>query len=135
MLETDEVQGNVLYAYGHEFPHARYVLCRFERAGAPQVRSWLKAATFGRRPRDCADAAWTGRPHVNVGLTDNGLRTLGVPEELLRAFPEDFRQGARARADDNGDRGASSPSEWVDGIGTGDVQHSVMSAGDDLEDR
>jgi Dyp-type peroxidase family len=118
VLEADEVQGNVLYAYGHEFPKARYVLGTFGPDGAEQVRGWLRAATFGRRPCDGADAAWSDRPHVNVALTYRGLRRLGVPEELLRAFPEDFREGAAARAAGNGD---PDPSGWRDGLGTGDV--------------
>ena len=131
MLETEEVQGNVLYAYGHEFPHARYLLCCVDRAGAPQVRRWLREATFGRRPRDASDPAWADRPHVNVALTVGGLRALGVPEELLRAFPDDFREGAVARAADNGDRADSSPSEWIGGLGTGDVLLLVHAKDDE----
>ena len=48
---------------------------------------------------------------VTLAFTWNGLRALGVPEESLATFPEEFRQGMAARADILGDTGADAPKE------------------------
>ena len=34
-----------------------------------------------------------------MAFTWNGLRALGVPDESLETFPEEFREGMAARAD------------------------------------
>ena len=36
---------------------------------------------------------------VTLAFTWNGLRALGVPEESLQTFPEEFRTGMASRAD------------------------------------
>ena len=129
MVETAEVQGNVLYAYGDRFPCARYVLLRITQPSAAReiLRGWLPEVTFGSRPWDGpgdprqqaevsggpAPAA-KDRPHVNVAFTFRGLQALGAPDDVLYAFPDDFRQGALDRAAENGDVGSSSP-DCVDG--------------------
>ena len=43
---------------------------------------------------------------VTLAFTWNGLRALGVPEESLATFPDEFREGMAARADILGDTGA-----------------------------
>ena len=43
---------------------------------------------------------------VTVAFTWNGLRALGVDEEALARFPDEFRQGMAARAEVLGDTGA-----------------------------
>ena len=100
-VELDEVQGNVLHAYGGDFPHAEYV--RFSVASAQGacalLRRWTRRVSFGRRPKG------TKRPpHLNVALTFGGLRALGVPADVLAAFPKEFCEGAHARAASLGDR-------------------------------
>jgi Dyp-type peroxidase family len=39
----------------------------------------------------------------------------------MYAFPEEFRQGALARAEENGDVGDSAPAKWMAGLGQGHV--------------
>jgi hypothetical protein len=46
-------------------------------------------------------------------VTFPGLRALGVPEESLSSFLEEFMAGAAARADRVGDVGPSAPQHWV----------------------
>ena len=136
MIETAEIQGNVLYAYGDDFRYARYVLLRItHRAEATAVlRRWLEHISFGRRPWDRSTAVPSlsnggppppasaiDRPHVNVALTFRGLKALGVPDDILYAFPVEFREGALARSRDNGDIAASASEHWVDHLGTGDL--------------
>src|SRR6188472_2598960 len=53
-----------------------------------------------------------------VALTYTGLEALGLPQESLESFPDDFRQGMAARADELGDVGENGPN-WFgfrDGI-------------------
>jgi Dyp-type peroxidase family len=51
-----------------------------------------------------------------LAFTWNGLRALGVPEESLASFPEEFREGMAARADILGDTGANHPDSWTGGL-------------------
>ncbi len=136
-LETEEVQGNVLYAYGTRFPHARYVLLRFKEGRDAQagktLREWLPRITFGQRPPDPYPNP--DRPHVNIAFTFAGLRRLGVPDELLYAFPDDFREGARNRAMDNGDVGPNGVDHWIGNLGTGDAMLIFYAADEEAADR
>jgi deferrochelatase/peroxidase EfeB len=49
---------------------------------------------------------------VYVGFTARGLQALAVPAPTLLSFPEEFRQGPKARATDLGDIGESGPDHW-----------------------
>mgnify|MGYP003443210782 CR=1 FL=1 len=49
---------------------------------------------------------------VNVAFTHAGLAALGLEPGVLDSFPEDFRQGMRARAPLNGDVGLNAPEHW-----------------------
>lgn len=49
---------------------------------------------------------------VSVGLTWNGLRALGIDEDSLATFPEEFKQGMVARAEILGDTGNNHPDNW-----------------------
>lgn len=142
MIERSEVQGNVLYAYGDAFPYARYVLLGVENQAAARAKigGWLDQVTFGQRPRNGERAdgesgspglppALLGRPHLNIAFTFSGLKRLGVPDDLLYAFPKEFVEGARARAGDNGDCGESAPEHWMDGLGSGDVLLAAYGRG------
>jgi len=107
-VEPGEVQGNVLHAYGGDFPSARFVRLRVApsadaRAAGAVVARWLGALSFGRRPTGLPERERLA-PHVNLAVTASGLAALGVPPGLLQAFPDDFREGAKARAAGLGDR-------------------------------
>ena len=143
MIDSAEVQGNVLYAYGDAFRHAEYILLRITDAASArdQLRRWFSLITFGRRPWKMQSdghiaedvfgehlkppAELAQLPHLNVAFTYAGLQRLGVPAQMLYAFPREFREGARHRARANGDRGASAADNWVDGLGTGDILITV----------
>ena len=71
---------------------------------------------------------------ITLAFTWNGLRALGVPEESLATFPDEFREGMAARADILGDTGANHPDNWVGGL-AGDDLHAIaiLFARDDAE--
>lgn len=50
--------------------------------------------------------------HWNIAFTYRGLENLGLSKSVLATFPEEFKVGMEARADDNGDVGSSSPANW-----------------------
>jgi len=59
-------------------------------------------------------AQWRVKPDatLNVALTFEGLRALGLPEESLASFPAEFQQGMKRRAKELGDVCDSSPDKW-----------------------
>jgi hypothetical protein len=71
---------------------------------------------------------------VTVALTWNGLRALGVDEDSLATFPEEFRQGMVARAEMLGDTGENHPNNWVGGLASSSLHAIViLFAGDEAE--
>ncbi|MRH93508.1 peroxidase [Nocardia sp. SYP-A9097] len=61
---------------------------------------------------------------ITLAFTWRGLRALGVSEEALSTFPDEFREGMAARADILGDTGANHPDNWVGGL-AGDDLHAI----------
>jgi Dyp-type peroxidase family len=60
--------------------------------------------------------AWLG-----IAFTYQGLKALGLPQESLDSFPEEFRQGMAARASILNDIGDNAPANWEQPLGTSDV--------------
>lgn len=61
---------------------------------------------------------------VTLAFTWHGLRALGVPDDSLATFPDEFREGMAARADILGDTGDCAPENWVGGL-AGDDLHAI----------
>jgi Dyp-type peroxidase family len=61
---------------------------------------------------------------VTLAFTWTGLRALGVDEESLATFPDEFREGMAARAGILGDTGTCAPEHWVGGLAGNDV-HAI----------
>ena len=106
-VDREDVQGIVVRAY-KRLPEARYLLA--EIRSAAQARAWLGWA---------CDRITTGGPHtadhaVNVAFTASGLRKLGLAEQPLAMFSNEFLGGMteehRSRA--LGDHGDSAPERW-----------------------
>ena len=72
----------------------------------------------------CAGHVDSSDRWVTLAFTWNGLRALGVPEESLATFPDEFREGMAARADILGDTGAAAPERWVGGL-AGEDLHAI----------
>lgn len=111
-IDWDDVQGNVLR--GYRFDHAHHLVLS---VGDPDgARRLLRRFTSAVTPA----APWYEKPDttLNVAFTHRGLAALGVDEESLASFPEEFREGMRARARDHlGDVGADDQDNWeTDGV-------------------
>ena len=102
MLEFDDIQHILLTRV--PALTGRYEFLSFRNAAGG--RAWLSAilakvqSAAEVRASTEMDNRW-----VSVAFTWNGLRALGLDEDSLATFPEEFRQGMVARAEMLGDTG------------------------------
>jgi Dyp-type peroxidase family len=131
MLELDDIQ-HILLTRTPAMT-GRYEFLSFDnpvggRAWLTELVDVVESAASVRETMD-STKRW-----VTLGFTWNGLRALGVSEESLASFPEEFRQGMAARADILGDTGRNHPDNWIGGM-AGDDLHAIaiLFARDDSE--
>ena len=121
MLEFDDIQ-HILLTRAPAIT-GRYEFLSFKDAAG--ARKWLSGilgkvhSAAEARASVESDQRW-----VTVAFTWNGLRALGVPQEHLDTFPEEFREGMAARAAILGDVGKDAPATWVGGLGS-DELHAI----------
>ena len=122
-LEFDDIQGPVLLPRPLPYFGAYFIVRIDDPAQGRQMLGRLA-------PKVTSAAAWhsvadTGS--MNVALTFQGLKALGVPQASLDSFSPEFQQGMAARAALLGDVGESAPANWEKPFGTPDV-HVLLSA-------
>jgi Dyp-type peroxidase family len=103
---NEDIQGGILTSYPN-ITHGCLVLIGVTSAvQGRQFLEWLRpqVSTEGAQPEQGI--------FLNVVLTLQGLRRLGVPERELEAFPKEFREGMEARADLLGDFRGNHPRNW-----------------------
>jgi Dyp-type peroxidase family len=105
VIRRQDVQGNVLRAYGVGFPRATYLLLRVQ----PGREAGARALLDRWRRRVSFDGERADRAHLNLAFTFHGLQALRAPVEGL---PRDFCEGAAARSQDIGDRAESARERW-----------------------
>src|SRR6202047_4479623 len=121
MLEFDDIQHILLTRV--PALTGRYEFLSFRNAAGG--RSWLSAmlakvqSAAEVRASTEMDNRW-----VSVAFTWNGLRALGLDEDSLATFPEEFRQGMVARAEMLGDTGWNHPDNWLGGLARSDL-HAI----------
>ncbi len=103
---SDDLQGNVRTGY-RGMTHGCLALLRCD--GRKAARKLLARLVAHVTTDACANEA---KEAVNVALTRDGLRTLGVSEAELAVFPAEFLEGMEARAGLLGDVEAEHPSRW-----------------------
>jgi deferrochelatase/peroxidase EfeB len=138
-VDLSDVQGNILRPYAAAT--ARHLFLRVTHAA--QARKWLSqqavpaAADRTETWPPVTDASpWPRRADgsgvkpalmLNVAFTFEGMQVLLSNRlQALERFPEAFRQGALARAKDNGDIGRSKPDGWLLGK-AGQALHIVLT--------
>ncbi len=132
-LELDDIQ-HILLTRTPAMT-GRYEFMTFDTAAGG--RAWLSELLD--RVQSAADASRTmdaSRRWITLAFTWTGLRALGVDEDALATFPDEFREGMAARADILGDTGAHAPQHWVGSL-AGDEVHAIaiLFARDDEEHR
>ncbi|HTQ22376.1 peroxidase [Mycobacterium sp.] len=133
MLELDDIQ-HILLTRTPAMT-GRYEFLSFDdpaggRAWLTELMDRVQSAADVRATMDSSER-W-----ITLAFTWNGLKALGVPEESLASFPQEFREGMAARADILGDAGANHPDNWVGGL-AGDDLHAIaiLFARNDAEHR
>jgi Dyp-type peroxidase family len=146
-LKLEEIQGNVVAGFNKD--HTSFLLFALPDDQA-QARAWLadlvdEVATADevqrfndlfrtirkrRRGREgVVEAAW-----MNLALTHEGLAKLGVDQNELHQFPQEFREGMRKRNRILGDVGDNDPEQWPNGLGKRPIHSLMVIAADSLED-
>jgi len=121
MLELNDIQ-HILLTRTPAIT-GRYEFLSFDTAEGG--RAWLSELLD--KVSSAADATATmdeSDRWVTLAFTWTGLRALGVPEDSLQTFPEEFRAGMASRADILGVTGNSAPEHWVGGL-AGDDLHAI----------
>jgi Dyp-type peroxidase family len=118
-----DVQGNILK--GYQLPYGGFLLVSISNAA--RGRLWLREVLHRQAVTSAAAQDHRPRQAHNLAFTYAGLRILGVPERLLKSFPEDFRQGMQLRAwrlgDDNE---VNKPTKWEKGLTDADGGHVML---------
>jgi Dyp-type peroxidase family len=119
-VELDDIQATVL-RYRPEPYYGTHVTLRVEDAQAGRI--FLQRIA----PHVESAAEWwqAGEAWIAVAITYSGLAALGVPQDSLRSFPETFRVGMAARADELLDRGENDPKHWDAPFGRGLVHLGI----------
>ncbi len=118
MAPLCDVQGLILRSYGMDC--AAFLLLRVANAASARRSLGVLPITPG--------TLWDDKPPccVNVGLTFDGLAALGLRDDSLQSFPEEFRAGAFARCSEVGDVGSCSPDQWEYGLGQSGLHALVL---------
>ncbi len=106
-LDLEDIQGIILHGYG-DLDQACFVLLAIDDVGA--AKEWLGELAGQVRNSEA-------RPHdsvVNVAFTLQGLRKLGIGDDVIGQFAREFREGMHTpqRRSAFGDHGDSAPEGW-----------------------
>ena len=119
-MDLGDIQGDILRAYGNDYDCTTYAFVTIE-CPPEQARAWFSGLV---------DHVTTAQPWpqgekpattLNVAVTAPCLRALGVSEEVVGSFSQEFRAGMSSRSALLGDVGPSDPASWERGLGTGDA--------------
>ncbi len=115
VVNRADVQGQILAGYRVHF--ARHYGLRM--LNSRKARAFLHLLVDGKGgdlPTITSGEIWQKKPNtmLNMGLTAEGLRALGVKQDHIATLPKAFLDGPGhpERARTNGDTGASSPEHW-----------------------
>ena len=121
-IDFGDMQGLVRFGHGR-LKEACFLLLKV--ADPEAARRWLQNApvTSALKTDPPPDTA------LQVAFTREGLEELGVPEDVVRGFSEEFLAGMAADASRSrrlGDVGANAPSEWLWGGRPDCVPHVLV---------
>lgn len=133
LLELDDIQ-HILLTRTPAMT-GRYEFLTFDTATGG--RTWLtELIDRVQSAAEVHDTMEESSRWVTLAFTWSGLRALGVDDDSLISFPDEFREGMAARADILGDIGRNSPEHWVGSL-AGDNLHAIaiLFARDDEQHR
>jgi len=128
MLELDEIQATVLRPRPAPY-FGTHVLLRVDdaRSGREVLRRLIPHV-------DSAANWWQARrTWLSTAISYAGFQSMGLPQDALQSFPEAFRVGMAARAQQLNDVGINDPQNWEASFRTGQA-HIGVSAFSDSEE-
>jgi len=115
-VELEDIQGLVRFAYKR---HTEAVFLLLRVTDRVAARAWLARAVITNAvTREPAPST-----ALQVALTSGGLRALGVADDIIGSFSSEFVEGMAgdpSRSRRLGDEGASDPTRWQWGWGSGE---------------
>lgn len=105
-----DVQGGILEPYAG-VTHGCLLLIAFDDPAAAEVFLDLIRAPGGVTTAAAAPDLQK-RPTFNIGFSCQGLRAIGLPEDQIELFPQEFKEGMEARASLLGDLRGNHPRRW-----------------------
>ncbi|GLU55181.1 peroxidase [Dyadobacter frigoris] len=107
-LELHDIQGTVLRNRPMPY-YGAYILFQIDNAEDARtlVRRLIPYVTSAEEWEHPAENAW-----INIVFSFEGLRKMGLSEEILAGFPQEFKEGMAARKNFLGDLGESDPEHW-----------------------
>jgi deferrochelatase/peroxidase EfeB len=128
-LALDDIQGFVMRTYAMPALRA-FVLTVGDRGKAARFLSSLVSGDAST-PQLTTAGPWAANPAyvpdfcVNIAFTHDGLAAMQLPADSLATFPQEFVEGAVARAAHVGDTGDSAPDSWKGGL-AGPGVHALL---------
>ncbi len=120
-VELDDIQGLVRFAYRYH-TEAVFLLARIKNADA--ARAWLARVSVTNALTQSPPPATA----LQIGLTSEGMRALGVADDIIADFSPEFVSGMAGDASRSrrlGDVGPSDPTRWQWGSRQA-VPHAVV---------
>lgn len=119
-----DIQGNILTDYSAGF--STYLFYRIDLPEA--ARRWLKALVANITTEEQFSKE---KPNsmLNVAITFQGLKALGLPPKSLSSFPIEFQEGMAKRASTLCDFDESAPAHWEDPLGTSQLHIMILVYG------
>jgi deferrochelatase/peroxidase EfeB len=116
-LDLSDVQGLILR--GYKMMALRQFVLRVDNLSAG--RAFIGRLVGGGgdgTPQITTESTWTQSPRycLNISFSFTGLRAMGLSEASLNSFPDEFKEGAAARAPIVGDTGDMAPEHWIGGL-------------------
>jgi Dyp-type peroxidase family len=110
-LETGDIQGIIISGFKY-LPFSRYLFLQIDNP--VQARTWLKKICPAITTAKIEQTRARRDPAINIAFTHVGLKQLGLSNEALNTFPQEFIEGMAApyRSRQLGDVEKSKPEEW-----------------------
>ncbi|MGH2900374.1 MAG: Dyp-type peroxidase, partial [Solirubrobacteraceae bacterium] len=110
-VDLGDVQGDILRAYGNDYDCTTYAFVKLE-CPVEQARTWFSGLLDHVTTAQPWPAGEKPLTTLNVSVTADGLRALGVSDAVVGSFSHEFRDGMSSRAALLGDVGPSDPTSW-----------------------
>jgi Dyp-type peroxidase family len=118
-MDLGDIQGDILRAYGNDYDCTTYAFVRID-CPPQQARAWFGGLLDHVTTAEPWPAGEKPITTLNVAVTADGLRKLGVADTVVDSFSHEFRDGMAARSTLLGDTGPSDPRSWEPGLGSGE---------------